>query len=95
MLFDSIYLIPVLGKFFVIDFCVKVVFLVFILEVLLGVMYYRALLASLRCISMKQNYKVPFLKWLLILVIFFSHRFSTALGNLHLINCSYILSNKC
>lgn len=54
---------PVLGKFFVIDSCVKVVFLVFILEVLLGVMYYRALLANLRCISMKQNYKVPFLKW--------------------------------
>lgn len=53
---------PVLEKFFVINFCVKVVLLVFTLEVLLGLMYSRALLANLHCI-MKQNYKVPFLRW--------------------------------
>lgn len=54
---------PVLEKFFVIDFCVKVVFLVFIQEALLGVIYSKGLLTNLHCISMKQNYKVPFLRW--------------------------------
>lgn len=53
----------VLEEFFVNDFCMKIVFLVFILETLLGVICSKALLTNLHCISMKQNYKVPFLRW--------------------------------
>lgn len=63
MLFNSVYLMSVLEEFFVNDFCMKIVFLVFILETLLGVICSKALLTNLHCISMKQNYKVPFLRW--------------------------------
>lgn len=63
MLFNSIYLILVLEKLFVIDFCVKAVFVVFILETLIGVIYSKALMGNLHYISMKQNYKVLFLRW--------------------------------
>lgn len=60
------------------DFYMKAVYLIFILEALLGVLYSKALLVNLYCISMQQNHKVPFLRWQLILVIFFSHRFFIA-----------------